>query len=110
SIAANWTLVAADGDHWHLHLDPGQSALFNATQQRRLNDALNQHLGRTLKLEVTLQKPEQETPAQAAARRRAERQRAAEASIDADPLVRQLREQFAAVVRDGTIEPLEAKA
>ncbi|MFK1545331.1 hypothetical protein ACIUZX_13870, partial [Pseudomonas aeruginosa] len=40
----------------------------------------------------------------------AERQRAAEASIDADPLVRQLREQFAAVVRDGTIEPLEAKA
>ncbi|MER1016957.1 DNA polymerase III subunit gamma/tau [Pseudomonas aeruginosa] len=110
SIGANCTLVAADGDHWHLHLDPGQSALFNTTQQRRLNDALNQHLGRTLKLEVTLQKPEQETPAQAAARRRAERQRAAEASIDADPLVRQLREQFAAVVRDGTIEPLEAKA
>ncbi len=110
SIGANCTLVAADDDHWHLHLDPGQSALFNATQQRRLNDALNQHLGRTLKLEVTLQKPEQETPAQAAARRRAERQRAAEASIDADPLVRQLREQFAAVVRDGTIEPLEAKA
>ncbi|MER0965431.1 DNA polymerase III subunit gamma/tau [Pseudomonas aeruginosa] len=110
SIGANCTLVAADGDHWHLHLDPGQSALFNATQQRRLNDALNQHLGRTLKLEVTLQKPEQETPAQAAGRRRAARQRAAEASIDADPLVRQLREQFAAVVRDGTIEPLEAKA
>ncbi|MCO3130741.1 DNA polymerase III subunit gamma/tau [Pseudomonas aeruginosa] len=110
SIGANCTLVAADEEHWHLHLDPGQSALFNATQQRRLNDALNQHLGRTLKLEVTLQKPEQETPAQAAARRRAERQRAAEASIDADPLVRQLREQFAAVVRDGTIEPLEAKA
>ncbi|HCJ0828641.1 TPA: DNA polymerase III subunit gamma/tau, partial [Pseudomonas aeruginosa] len=64
SIGANCTLVAADDDHWHLHLDPGQSALFNATQQRRLNDALNQHLGRTLKLEVTLQKPEQETPAQ----------------------------------------------
>ncbi|MGX9093362.1 DNA polymerase III subunit gamma/tau C-terminal domain-containing protein, partial [Pseudomonas aeruginosa] len=41
---------------------------------------------------------------------RTKHQRAAEASIDADPLVRQLREQFAAVVRDGTIEPLEAKA
>ncbi|MCY0346085.1 DNA polymerase III subunit gamma/tau, partial [Pseudomonas aeruginosa] len=68
SIGANCTLVAADDDHWHLHLDPGQSALFNATQQRRLNDALNQHLGRTLKLEVTLQKPEQETPAHPAAR------------------------------------------
>ncbi|MFK1107626.1 DNA polymerase III subunit gamma/tau, partial [Pseudomonas aeruginosa] len=50
------------------------------------------------------------TPVGAATQRRHQRQRAAEASIDADPLVRQLREQFAAVVRDGTIEPLEAKA
>ncbi|MFK1292733.1 DNA polymerase III subunit gamma/tau, partial [Pseudomonas aeruginosa] len=58
----------------------------------------------------TVQTLGQEPPPRAAARRRAERQRAAEASIDADPLVRQLREQFAAVVRDGTIEPLEAKA
>ncbi|MFK1339110.1 DNA polymerase III subunit gamma/tau, partial [Pseudomonas aeruginosa] len=58
----------------------------------------------------TLKKRGKKPPPKAAARRRAERQRAAEASIDADPLVRQLREQFAAVVRDGTIEPLEAKA
>ncbi|MGX9112467.1 hypothetical protein ACWWD0_18435, partial [Pseudomonas aeruginosa] len=37
-------------------------------------------------------------------------QRTSKPSITPDPLVRQLREQFAAVVRDGTIEPLEAKA
>ena len=110
SIGANCTLVAIEGDTWHLHLDPGQSALFNATQQRRLNDALNQFHGRTLTLQVTQQKPEQETPAQAAARKRAERQRQAEASIAADPFVLQMKQQFAAVVRDGTIEPLEAKA
>ncbi|MFK0911813.1 DNA polymerase III subunit gamma/tau, partial [Pseudomonas aeruginosa] len=53
---------------------------------------------------------EQNPPTQTQPSRPPERQRAAEASIDADPLVRQLREQFAAVVRDGTIEPLEAKA
>ncbi|MEG7269443.1 DNA polymerase III subunit gamma/tau, partial [Pseudomonas aeruginosa] len=58
----------------------------------------------------TPREQKRETPARPAAPLRAERQRAAEASIDADPLVRQLREQFAAVVRDGTIEPLEAKA
>ncbi|MFK1443689.1 DNA polymerase III subunit gamma/tau, partial [Pseudomonas aeruginosa] len=58
----------------------------------------------------TRRRQKRETPYREATRRRAERQRAAEASIDADPLVRQLREQFAAVVRDGTIEPLEAKA
>ncbi|MBO3275444.1 DNA polymerase III subunit gamma/tau [Pseudomonas schmalbachii] len=110
SIAANCTLVAVQDDVWHLHLDPGQSALFNANQQRRLNDALNQYHGRELKVEVTLQKPEQETPAQAAARKRADRQRSAEASIEADPYVQQMKQQFAAVVRDGTIEPVEVKA
>ncbi|MGE1131394.1 hypothetical protein, partial [Bacillus wiedmannii] len=42
NIAANCTLIAVDGDNWLLHLDPAQGALFNSTQQRRLNDALNQ--------------------------------------------------------------------
>ena len=107
SIAANCTLVAVDGDRWRLHLDPGQSALFNAGQQRRLTDALSSYHGRPLTLQIDIVRPEQETPAQAAARQRAERQRAAEASIHADPLVRQMMEQFAAVIRDGTIVPLD---
>ncbi|SFQ42407.1 DNA polymerase-3 subunit gamma/tau [Geopseudomonas sagittaria] len=107
SIAANCTLVAVDGDRWHLHLDPGQSALFNASQQRRLSDALSSYHGRSLTLQIDIVRPEQETPAQAAARQRAERQRQAEASIHADPLVRQMMDQFAAVIRDGTIVPLE---
>ena len=110
SIAANCTLVALDGDHWHLHLDPAQSALFNPNQQRRLNDALNQQQGRTITLQVTIQTPEQETPAQAAARRRAERQRQAEQSIQDDPLIRQMMQQFAATVRAGTIEPVDTQA
>ncbi|WP_415845082.1 DNA polymerase III subunit gamma/tau [Stutzerimonas zhaodongensis] len=107
SIAANCTLISVEGDRWLMHLDPAQSALFNSTQHRRLNDALNQYHGRTIKLDIELQTPEQETPAQAAARRRGERQRAAEQSIQADPVVQQLMQQFAAVIRDGTIEPVE---
>ena len=107
SIAANCTLIEANGDDWLLHLDPAHSALFNPTQQRRLNDALNQQQGRSIKLRIELCKPEQETPAQAAARRRAERQRSAEASIQADPLVQQMIQQFAAKVRDDSIEPID---
>lgn len=107
SIAANCTLISVDGDRWLMHLDPAQSALFNATQHRRLNDALNQYHGRTIDLDIELQTPRQETPAQAAARRRGERQRAAEQSIQSDPVVQQLMQQFAAVIRDGTIEPVE---
>nr|WP_322940759.1 DNA polymerase III subunit gamma/tau [Pseudomonas sp. s4] len=107
SIAANCTLIEANGDDWLLHLDPAHSALFNPTQQRRLNEALNQQQGRSIRLRIELCKPEQETPAQAAARRRAERQRRAEASIHADPLVQQMIQQFAAKVRDDSIEPID---
>ncbi|MDN7139048.1 DNA polymerase III subunit gamma/tau [Pseudomonas sp. JQ170] len=109
SIAANCTLMAAEGDDWLLHLDPAHSALFNATQQRRLNEALNQHFGRTLKLSIELIRPEQETPAQAASRKRAERQGEAEASIQADPLIQQMIQQFGAMVRHDTIEPVDAQ-
>ena len=108
NIAANCTLISADGDDWLLHLDPGQGALFNATQQRRLNDALNQHLGRTLNLRIELILPEQETPAQAAARKRAERQQDAVTSIEQDPLIQQMIKLFGAKVRQDTIEPVEA--
>lgn len=110
SIAANCTLIAVDGDHWLMHLDPAHSALFNATQQRRLNDALNQFHGRTLSLTIELIKPEQETPAQAASRRRANRQREAEESIHGDPFIQQMVQQFGAVVRHDTIEPVDALA
>lgn len=107
SIGANCTLISVEGDTWLLHLDPGHSALFNATQQRRLNDSLNQFHGRELTLKIELRKPEQETPAQAAARKRADRQREAEASIQNDPLVQQMIQQFAASIRADSIEPVD---
>jgi DNA polymerase-3 subunit gamma/tau len=107
SIGANCTLVALEGDIWSLHLDPAHSALFNLTQQRRLNDALNQFHGRELKVQIELRKPEQETPAQAAAYRRANRQREAETSIHQDPVIQQMIQQFAAVIRADSIEPLD---
>ncbi|MNU07062.1 DNA polymerase III subunits gamma and tau [compost metagenome] len=53
--------------------------------------------------------PEQETPAQAAARKRANRQREAEESIHGDPLVQQMIEQFAAVIRADSIEPVDTQ-
>ncbi|AIR91443.1 DNA polymerase III subunit gamma/tau [Pseudomonas cremoricolorata] len=109
NIAANCTLISNDNDHWLLHLDPAQGALFNITQQRRLNEALNQHFGRTLSLAIELVRPEQETPAQAAARKRAERQREAEVAIEQDPLIQQMMQRFGATVRQDTITPVDAQ-
>ena len=106
SIAANCTLVAKNADDWTLHLDPAHSALFNASQQQRLNEGLNQHLGRSIKLLIEVIKPEQETPAQANTRKRIERQRQAEEAIKNDPLIRQMIEKFGASIRPDSIEPL----
>jgi DNA polymerase-3 subunit gamma/tau len=110
SIGANCSLISVEGDAWLLHLDPAQSALFNATQLRRLNDALNQHHGRPIALSIELVRPEQETPAQAMSRRRFERQHEAEAAIQDDPLIKQMMQQFGATVRNDTIEPVEVLA
>ncbi|MGA3681841.1 DNA polymerase III subunit gamma/tau [Pseudomonas graminis] len=110
SIAANCTLISVEGDNWLLHLDPAHSALFNSTQQRRLNDALNQYHERTLNLSIELIKPEQETPAQAAARRRADRQKQAEAAIHGDPFIQQMMQQFGASIREDTIVPVDGPA
>ncbi len=107
SIASNCTLVANDHDRWVLHLDPQQSNLFNETHRRRLLEALNRYHGKLLNVLIEPIKPQQETPAQAAARRRLERQRAAELSIQTDPLVQVLMTEFAAVICNGSVEPLE---
>ena len=108
SIASNCTLVERQGNDWLLHLDPSQSALFNDAQLRRLADALERHLGQPVQLRVEIVTPEQETPAQAAARQRSERLHMAEQAIHADPLVQQMMTEFAASVRADSIEPLDS--
>lgn len=106
NIAANCTLVSAEEDRWVLHLDPNQSALFNNAQHERLSAALNRYCGRGVVLEILLIQPDQETPAQAAARARLLRQQRAERSIEEDPRVQRLKTQFSAEVRERSIEPL----
>ena len=59
-------------------------------------------------LEVLVQAPDQETPAVAAARQRVARQREAEASIHADPLVQALINDFAAQICAESIRPIDA--
>lgn len=106
SIAANCTLVERNEQAWHLWLDPAHSTLFNPTQQKRLNEALNSYLGHHIQLHIEVREPDQETPAQAAARARLERQAQAEQAIASDPLVQQLTTQFGAVLRADSIEPV----
>jgi len=108
SIAAHCELVANEGGAWKLHLDPGHSALYNENHRLRLQQAISTQQGSDIRLEVEVQAPQQETPAIAAARRKAARQKAAEASINGDPMVQRLCSEFSAEICEGSIRPIDA--
>ena len=105
NIAANTVLVEKNLDTWLLHLDPNHSALFNPTQQQRINDAINAQLDAPITLQIEQQVPTQETPALALLRQQAQRQQEAEEAIYADPIVLQLIDTFGAKIVSDSIEP-----
>ncbi|WP_193072923.1 DNA polymerase III subunit gamma/tau [Pseudomonas sp. FME51] len=108
SIAAHCQLMAVEDAVWQLHLDPGHSALYNENHRLRLEKAIVALEGQPITLTVSVQAPTQETPAVAAARRRVARQKEAEQSIQGDPLVQALINDFAAQICDDSIRPLDA--
>ncbi|MFN3580384.1 MAG: DNA polymerase III subunit gamma/tau [Pseudomonas sp.] len=107
SIGAHCQWVDREGNNWTLHLDPGHSALYNENHRLRLEQALCNQVGHPVSLQVVVQAPTQETPAVAASKQKLKRQQEAEASIEADPLVRGLKEQFAAEICADTVRPVD---
>jgi DNA polymerase-3 subunit gamma/tau len=91
-----------------LRLDPAGESLRRGPIEQRVAEALSQHYGEAIRLEiVAAEVPDQIlTPARRDALATADRQRAAEQSIDSDPAVRAMREVFGATVKPGSIKPL----
>lgn len=106
SIANNCSLVAKDEQQWSLQLDPTQQALFSDNQKKRISDAINSYLGYSVTLNIVIEKPAQETPAQREQRRKIQLQMAAEQAIANDPIVQQLLDKFSAKLDESSIKPL----
>ncbi|EXJ13864.1 DNA polymerase III subunit gamma/tau [Imhoffiella purpurea] len=88
-----------------LSLDPSAEHLRIASAESRLKETLERRLGESFKLEIQVVRPQQETLAQRRAREAEERQRAAVASMGADPHAERLRETFDAEWVPGSIQP-----
>lgn len=106
SIASNCCLIAKDEYRWSFQLDPMQQALFNDNQKKRITDAINALFDSAIQLDISIEKPGQETPAQRDQRKKIERQVAAEQSISNDPMVKKMIEVFSATVENESIKPL----
>ncbi len=92
-------------DRIHLVLSPAQEHLLNTAQKDRLHAALKTRFGDHIKMVLTVENPDSETPAQRKTREDQERQLAAEKSVESDPNVQLMKELFDASVDTTSIRP-----
>ena len=89
-----------------LLLSAQHAGLKTANAVKKLTAALENRFGSPLRVTIETGQPDVETPAQVAARRAAERQRAAEAAIASDPLVNEICETFGGQIVPGSVRPV----
>jgi DNA polymerase-3 subunit gamma/tau len=106
-LANNCLLHEWDGAQLVLKLDPAHKHLKVDSSEQRLRRALEGHLGCAIKLDIRIEQPTAETPAERQARARSERQKEAESAIAQDELVQAMEEQFSASVVPGSVRPID---
>ena len=105
-LAANCFLLEQAGNTIRLGLDKGHKQLLSPKAEKRLQQALGEYFDANIRLEIeTEAELRQETPAQAAAREKDERQLRAEKSIEDDGFVQAMKETFNAEVIPGSVRP-----
>jgi DNA polymerase-3 subunit gamma/tau len=107
-FATNCVMLERKGGVVRLRLDPAGESFRRPQIESRLAEALTQHFGEPVRLEITQAEAPGEilTPAKRDALAADDRQRAAEAAIESDPAVRAMRDVFGATVRPGSVKPL----
>ncbi len=94
NIARHSELREVRGAHLQFVLDADNSSLFNDDHARKIRLALENYFNRSLTVEIDLGEPVRETPAMRQARLSRERQQAAVASLEADPVLQNLITRF----------------
>ncbi len=106
-LAAHCVLKEQGANKIELLLSSEQEHLLNTNQKNRLQEAIKKQFGDTMKLLITVQDADTETPAQHRKRLDQEQQLAAENSIAGDPNISALKEVFGATVDNDSIQPVK---
>ena len=106
-MAMHSILHAMDDAHIQLTLDNGCKNLLNEERRSNLQSALQQHLGKSIKLTITLGEVKSSTPASQQLRQQQERLATAQAAIAGDSNVQKMVEAFGAQIRNETIQPTD---
>lgn len=100
ALANNCELRKWETNHINLALAPKHAAILNDTQRQRLNDAINKSLGKTVKLDIVVDQPKTDTPAQHHAKVASVKADQARESIEKDETVQSLMETFNANIQE----------
>ncbi|MEL0083505.1 MAG: DNA polymerase III subunit gamma/tau [Gammaproteobacteria bacterium] len=104
-LAAQLVLVAVTENEYRFTLDPTHRAVLNRAAQSRLEQALSEHVGRSIKVVVDLASQSGDSPAKE--RQRLEQQRLEETTqkLREDPTVKALEGTFGAQIETASIQP-----
>ncbi|NJD30944.1 MAG: hypothetical protein FIB04_03580 [Gammaproteobacteria bacterium] len=107
-LAAHCVLTGRVNDLVKLRLDPAGDTFNRPQLVQKLTQALSQHFGQPVRLEISLggSVDVERTPARQQAQAADERLKAAEQAIEGDPAVRAMRDIFGATVQPGSVKPL----
>ncbi len=105
-LANNCALECIDDNSCRLFLDASHQQLLTTSREKKLQKALQDYFGKPLKLTISIERAELETPAVQFAKEQENRQQAAIDAINADVNVLALKEYFDARIIPGTIEPV----
>lgn len=106
-LAQHCTLERVEGDRLGLRTGEAHRHLLDKPYRDKLQAALSEHFARPLRVDIEIGEALGMTPAQAGEHDRQARQRHAVQSIEQDPFVRELVENFDARVVDESIKPID---
>ena len=109
-LAQHCTLERVEGDRLALRTGEAHRHLLDKPYRDKLQAALSEHFTRPLRVDIEIGEALGMTPAQAGEQDRQARQRHAVQSIEQDPFVRDLVENFDARVVDESIKPVDGGA
>jgi len=104
------TMLLRIGNRLVFTLDQANAALFNPGHVKQINSALEKYFNCSLVVEIEPGTVQGETPGQRQVRLRRERQEAAEATIEADPLLQALITRFDGELDRSSIKPADANS
>lgn len=106
-VASHCALKSFENDTFYLSLDPKAKALHNSLQEQELKKALTQYFKKEMRVVITVEQVQMQTPSKLKAQETSKTQQQALKSMQQDPIVQQIISKFDATLLSDSIQSLK---